>query len=76
MQTRIEGQTDAAQTRGNAGGKLGMDVIIPLPLVQHLHALISCDMPVQSFKTNQKDCAVLKQIRSLMLMFCSHILLL
>ena len=62
----LKGSTDAAaQTRGNAGGN-GCDTT-------------SCsapctDMPVQNFETNQQYWAVLKRIRSLMLMFCRNII--
>ena len=58
------------RTLGNAGGN-GCDTT-------SRSATPCTDMPVQSFTTNQhwQSWAVLKQIRSLMLMFCRNILLL
>ena len=52
--TRIEGQTDTAQTRGKAGGN-GCDIT-------SCSASPFTDMPIQSFETNRQYWAVLRRI--------------
>ena len=67
-QTRQHRVTSLPQTRGNAGGN-GCDTT-------SCSASPCTDMPVQNFESNRMYLAVLKRIRSLMLMFCRNILLL